>query len=129
MISAGPSLLHASVMGSAASLRMKQSSPLIFFSPMHLALQNMLAIVLGSRPCEPPTPPQKKEYRIIRSSPLLREELLRNVLALNAIQSKANRRLIQASKHHAKTLKIIIITTLCLPHTKKRPNSGPIHGL
>lgn len=50
MISAGPSLLALRVAGSAHILRIKQSSPLIFFSPMHLALVNMLAVVLGSRP-------------------------------------------------------------------------------
>jgi hypothetical protein len=50
MISAGPSLLAFNVDGSAQSLRMKQSSSFIFFSPMHLALINMLAVVLGSRP-------------------------------------------------------------------------------
>ncbi|KAH0468468.1 hypothetical protein IEQ34_003501 [Dendrobium chrysotoxum] len=52
MISAVPSLLAFRVCGSAESLRMKQSSPLIFFSPMQRALANMLAVVSGSRPCE-----------------------------------------------------------------------------
>ncbi|KAJ0836175.1 hypothetical protein HanRHA438_Chr16g0763961 [Helianthus annuus] len=50
MISAGPSLLAFNVCGSAVSLRIKQSSPLIFFSPTHLASVNILAVVLGSRP-------------------------------------------------------------------------------
>lgn len=51
MISAGPSLLAFNVRGSAASFRMKQSSPLMFFSPMQIESVNMLAVVLGSRPC------------------------------------------------------------------------------
>jgi hypothetical protein len=50
MISAEPSLLAFNVAGSEHILRMKQSSPLVFFSPIHLALINMVAVVLGSSP-------------------------------------------------------------------------------
>ncbi|MFS7998159.1 hypothetical protein Hanom_Chr12g01150421 [Helianthus anomalus] len=51
MISAGPSLLAFNVCGSAHCFRIKQSSPFMFFSPMHFASTNILAVVLGSRPC------------------------------------------------------------------------------
>lgn len=34
-----------------SSFKMKQSSLLVVFSPMHIALKNKLTVDLGSRPC------------------------------------------------------------------------------
>jgi hypothetical protein len=50
MSSAGPSLLEFRFSSLAESFKMKQSSPLIFLSAMHLAFVNMAAVVNGSRP-------------------------------------------------------------------------------